>query len=1599
MPNRIRHALNATTLLATITLTFTLVFVTVTGAYAANAPSSTALDAFTGTGAGTGVGALAVPLANPPASALTRIYQSSFGSFSLSGDPQALTVDQSTGDVYAVSPSAGTVSRYTSAGAADNFTAGTDSGTKTLTGFSFDGPSAAEVAVAPAGAAGGTAGDIYVASFAGVDIYASDGTHLGQITQANGSGFEETCGVATDNTGNLYIGDFAGKIDRYAPTANPVTNVDYDSQITGVSSPCNIAADSTGAVYASTWSTGPLTKHPAADFGTSNAGTLIDAASRAVSVDPSTDDVYVDEGEKIAVFDSAGTALYTFGSSTDFGTNSAGIAVQGTAGNAYVADPTNKQIDLYGPPAAVPPTATTGSASDIHHVKATLNGHLDPNGGAEITDCHFDWGITNAYGNTAPCTQGNDYTTPADVSTTITGLERGKTYHYRLDISTGASTVTGTDQTFQTVPVPVVHVLTSSFGASGSGDGQFSGNSGLAIDQTSSDMYVADAANHRIEKWDSSGSFISAFGWGVKDGKPEAETCSNGCQAGVAGSGAGQLTTPTFVAVDNSGGPSAGDVYVGDTANNTVTKFDVAGNYISTNDGTASGTAFGPLAGVAVDSSGGLWVYDTNADMREFAQDGSFTTKWNSGLGVTPAGIAVDSSGTLYVVRGNPAVERFSNSGTDLGNVTGYPALPTFNGPTTSLAIDPNTGDLFVDDGGTLIRQYPNPATCVDHGQEGYEGCAIADAFGAGNLNAASGVAVKGSNGRVYVSDPDSVKIFDPATPPEVATGTASALSADSAALSGTVGPNGVGLTDCHFEYVGDAAFLATGFTDLSSGGSVSCSPVTGSIAADFEDHAVTGTITGLDPATIYHFRLVAGNAQTAVNGQSVVIPGPVLVETTGSPTRTTTTARLDSRLDPRGATTSYHFEYGDQGPCDSHPCTSTPTHSAGSGETFEFVSQQLTGLKINTTYHYRVIADNGIPGGVVYGQDATITTRVSDAPLTHGHFPGPPGSDRAWEQVNVPDTDGNPVSGSGTSENGERALYKIDGGSPGSQYGGGLIDISNIQFAERDSTGWHRKDLFPTRAQAPGNLWPALKATSDFSHVYASKVDTTNTGQFETWSMTPGAPAQLLLDVPFAGSGKDLFMTNAEQANRVLSVDMGSLDPSHPVSPTSEELYELTTGTPRMVGLLPDGSVPQCGVHRDYMARFAVTPDGSHAFFGTYPDANCVGQPALFVRDLEGSTTIQIAAHAAFDRFVAGNAFFTTPESLAPVDHGGTDLYRYRLADGSIVCVTCSTVLGGSLGQELFAEEVYKSIAVSDDGSRVYLESANRLLPGAAQDGIYRLDVSTGNVVYVAPGGFDVSVGNGSDSSATSPDGSVFVFLSEKPSLDARNGQQNGGTRQWYRYDDRDRSVVCVSCPGDGSAPLGAAGRAITTNSDIVFSTATPLVTSDENTARPGQDMGVGADIYEWRDGVLLLVTGGEEENSELRLSSVSADDRNVFFTQAARLTPDAPDAQSRFYDARIGGGFDFPPPLPPCSLDACQGNPVAPPFDSTPASSSFDGPGNQHGSSISTTRTKTTTQAKCKRNKKKSKCGKQAKCKKGKKGSKCRKARHANTTRRAGR
>jgi hypothetical protein len=206
--------------------------------------------------------------------------------------------------------------------------------------------------------------------------------------------------------------------------------------------------------------------------------------------------------------------------------------------------------------------------------------------------------------------------------------------------------------------------------------------------------------------------------------------------------------------------------------------------------------------------------------------------------------------------------------------------------------------------------------------------------------------------------------------------------------------------------------------------------------------------------------------------------------------------------------------------------------------------------------------------------------------------------------------------------------------------------------------------------------------------------------------------------------------------------------------------------------------------------------------------------------------------------------------------------------------------------------------------------------------------------------------------------DGSVLIFRAKAPYLNELTGSDNQGFYQYYRYDDRDGSLTCVSCPAKAKddvyyinllVPWIAGAHVVQSDlsadgNTYAFTTTAPLLPADQNTARPGEDPNAGKDVYEWRDGRIILVTDGVTSwnGAGPRISGVSPSGRDVYFTAWEKLTADAPDSFGRLYDARIGGGFEFPPAPPPCPLEVCQGEPKGAPNDVTPSSALNTGPGN---------------------------------------------------------
>lgn len=211
------------------------------------------------------------------------------------------------------------------------------------------------------------------------------------------------------------------------------------------------------------------------------------------------------------------------------------------------------------------------------------------------------------------------------------------------------------------------------------------------------------------------------------------------------------------------------------------------------------------------------------------------------------------------------------------------------------------------------------------------------------------------------------------ASSPSVTAGPATSIGNTTATLHGTVNPNGLATT-YHFEYGPTQALGSVSPTVAPSAGA-------GTTAVP-----VSTKVIGLSPDTTYYYELVASNsAGTATT--------PIQsLKTTGHPAPVTITspavgvgryqATLVGIINPAGATTTYHFEYGLSASYGFQ--SSSKTLPAGNAPVA--VSILLPGLAPGTVYHYRLVASHGATS-VRYGADETFQTAPWPRPHTHLYF------------------------------------------------------------------------------------------------------------------------------------------------------------------------------------------------------------------------------------------------------------------------------------------------------------------------------------------------------------------------------------------------------------------------------------------------------------------------------------------------------------------------------------------------------------------------------------------------------------------------------------
>lgn len=452
--------------------------------------------------------------------------------------------------------------------------------------------------------------------------------------------------LALDASGNLYIGDYSGKVRRVAPTGAMVT-IASDH----LGSPLGVAVDTAGSVYIADTANNRVLKLTAGAVttfaGTGAAGSTGDGGPAAAAelnypFALATDrlgNVYIGEyrGFRVRKVAPNGTISTIAGTGQPGMTGDGGlataahIAVVGLAvdagGNLYIADGGILVLKV-GPDGIIHTFAGGGSA-------------LGPQDGVPATAASLLW----------------PYSVAVDATGSVYIAEAAKHDVRKVTPDGVIHTVAGTG--------------TAGYLLGPGRDARLSelnGPTGVVAD-AAGNLYIADFENSAVRRVDAQGKISLFANAPIGDGGPASSAL---------------LATPTAVALD-----AHGAVYVND-GSGRIRKIDGAGN-IATVAGTgeqgfvadgvpATAAPLNNPGQFTVSPAGEIFIADTgNQRVRKIGTDGIITTVAGSGSAgfsgdhgpavsaqlSSPSGVAVDAVGNLYISdTGNHRVRKVTPAGT-----------------------------------------------------------------------------------------------------------------------------------------------------------------------------------------------------------------------------------------------------------------------------------------------------------------------------------------------------------------------------------------------------------------------------------------------------------------------------------------------------------------------------------------------------------------------------------------------------------------------------------------------------------------------------------------------------------------------------------------------------------------------------------------------------------------------------------------------------------------------------------------------------------------------------------------------------------------------
>jgi hypothetical protein len=914
------------------------------------------------------------------------------------------------------------------------------------------------------------------------------------------------------------------------------------------------------------------------------------------------------------------------------------------------------------------------------------------------------------------------------------------------------------------------------FGSFGQEGGQLGRPLGMAIDRQHDEIYVGDFGEERVSKFDGSGAFLFAWGWGVADDSDELQTCTaTSCRQGLAGTGAGEFASSCGaqgVAVDNDPlSASYKDVYVTDYCNYRVQKFDPSGKFLLMFGGHVNvttggnvcvageacqagtpGTADGELewtyegSSVAVGPGGAVYVGD-RARVQVFEQSGA----WRENLSLaalSPTGkvtaLAVNTAGDVYVKdEGVSGVREFEPGGIEMPV-----RLDEAGGEAVEAITLDETGNLFVSENG---QKSLGECKCrfLEYGPTGQQ----LESFGSKTLvSLTSAMAFDDAKGELYVYGDDRTDAEEygsagvwaftlPPPGPLTEPGSEVVVPEPRGAVKfeATVNPEG-NETTVHVEYVDEAHFRESGYANAAS-----TTPV--SIGAEFEDQHVEALLPQktLVPGVTYHWRLSAHNSQgtnLAPDHSFQEIP-PAQIEGPWTANVAGTSATLAARIDPLGASTEYRFEYGT-----STSYGHTSSGNVGEGSSYVPVSYHEQELQPSTVYHYRIVTVNEV--GTVEGPDNTFTTQAANG----DELTLPDG--RAWELVSPANKQGSliePFSEADIQAATDGHAIAYGAARPMGEKPAGLSAFISPILSVRAPGGWRSEDIsipysLPHNSTGPTELVDFTEELKLFSPDLSLAVIEPH--YIEEYSLSPEAPERTIYlrdntdgayvpvvndnNVPagtkYGGKvisdGAVTFM-RLEGASRDLShVVLGSPQALTPeakppecetavdCAPSPYRLFEWSGGHLQLVSVLPDGEPSEGRLAPEQEeAPHAVSADGSRIVWEGPSESSVASAGSLYVRDVVAKETMRIGP--------SGKALFETMSSdgsrIFFLENG--DLYEFDVSTGTRTDLTASHGAG-----EPSARVENAVLGTSEDGSHVYFVAKGVLAGGAiaGEDNLYLL-------------------------------------------------------------------------------------------------------------------------------------------------------------------------------------------------------------------------------------------------------------------------------------